>query len=147
MRRPIALFVLAVLLGFPGSWTAATDRDSARSAALRFGSALTSAAPDGMQSILPEVGKVRLKLVRMGSQDGFFGALQVQAIFRDFLTVGSVRSFELIHLETDGRSYSLAHARATVVDRRGRTASSVLRLAFQPENGRWVVREIKESTE
>jgi hypothetical protein len=147
VRRLIGLVAIAALLVWAGAGTASARPEGAREVALQFGNALTSSAPDRLEPLLPASGRVRLKLFRMGTEDGFFGPLQVQAIFRDFLGVGSVRSFELIHLETDGRSYSLAHAQALVVDRQGRTASSDLRIAFQPEDGRWVIREIKESAE
>ena len=41
--------------------------------------------------------------------------------------------------------YAPAHARAVIVDRAGHSARIELHLAFQPEAGNWVLREIRET--
>jgi hypothetical protein len=39
----------------------------------------------------------------------------------------------------------LAHSRASIVDREGRTGRIGLHLALEMEDGRWVIREVKET--
>ena len=146
MVRSLAV-TLALGLMLWSQLPAAGAEEDARQAAHRFGRALTSSRPQDLRSILPSQGKIRLKLLRLGPEDGYFGPGQVEAIFRDFLAEGSVRSFELGRLETDGRSFCLVHARAALSDRQGHPARVRLHLSFQPEASRWVLREIKESRE
>ena len=145
MLRPL-LVTLSLALPLWAA-TPAAGQDDVREAARLFGRALTSSRPQELRSLLPSQGKVRLELFHLGPEDGFFGSGQVEAIFRDFLARGSFRSFEVGRVKTDGRSYSLVHARAALVDRHGRAARVGLHLSFQPEAERWVLREIKETQE
>jgi hypothetical protein len=124
---------------------AADGEQQAKVAALEFGRALTRADTSSMPSTLPSRGKVRLRLVRFGPEDGSYSAEQVQALFKEFLRHGSVRSFDLLRLQSASDQYALAHARARIVDRDGRPAEVDLHLTFQPEGGRWVLREIREA--
>jgi hypothetical protein len=90
---------------------------------------------------------VHLALIRLGPEEGAFGASQVEALFRDFLAGGKVSSFVVARCESDAKSSALAHGKAAIVDRDGRSARIDLHLAFEPEDGRWVLREVKESAE
>ena len=65
----------------------------------------------------------------------------------DFLAVGEVKNFEVLRLEGGGDTTTLVQGRAVLVDRDGRPARVLLHLAFQPEGGRWVLREVKETSE
>ncbi len=143
MRGFLQLLTLAVaaIVAVP-----ALAQADARVAAEAFGNALVAGRADRLRSTLPEEGKVRLKLDRFGPADGFFGAGQAEALFRDFLKRGSVTSFEVTRVDSD-TAYALVHARAVLVDREGRHARATIQLAFQPESGRWVLREIKELRE
>ena len=132
---------LAALVAVP-----ALAQADPRVAAEAFGNALVSGRADRLRSILPGEGKVRLKLDRFGPEDGFFGAGQVEAIFRNFLKQGSVRSFEVTRGDSD-TAYALVHARVVLVDREGRQARVTMQLAFQPESDHWILREIKELRE
>jgi hypothetical protein len=143
--RPTILF-LVLAVAATGS-RAGTSTEDARAAAATFGRALTSAQASSLRPILPQRGKVHLALVRLGPEDGVFGASQVEAVFRDFLAAGSVATYEVVRCESDGKSAALAHARATITDRDGRRGAVALHLGFQPEDGRWVLREVKESAE
>lgn len=121
--------------------------NSAREAAEAFGVAVTSSDLKQLRSVLPEQGRVRLKLVHLGPEDGQFSASQVEAILKDFLANGSVDGFEIVRVEGDDRNYGMVVGRAALVDRSGRPRRVALLLSFQPEAGRWVLREIKEAEE
>ena len=121
--------------------------DEARSAANTFGNALVARSAEALRPILPQQGRVHLTLIRLGPEEGLFGARQVEAVFRDFLAGGKVVSFELTRCESDPKRSALAHGRATIVDRDGRGGSVGFHLGFEPEGGRWVLREVKETAE
>jgi hypothetical protein len=123
------------------------EPEAARLAARQFGQALVASQPEGLRAILPERGNVRLVLVRLGPENGSFGAGQVEALFRDFLSVGQVRTFEVLRLQSDGTSSALVQGRAVIVDRDGRPGRVALHLALEPEGSRWVLREVKETSE
>ncbi|HEX6851542.1 MAG TPA: hypothetical protein VF139_09055 [Candidatus Polarisedimenticolaceae bacterium] len=125
----------------------AIDPEAARHAARQFGQSLVASQPASLRSILPEHGNVRLVLARLGPENGSFGASQVEALFRDFLSVGQVRSFEVLRLQSDGTSSALVQGLAVIVDRDGRAGRVALHLAFEPEGSRWVLREVKETIE
>ncbi len=133
----------ATLLRLLASVAAAIDSQDARRAALQFGKALTSADAASLRPILPAQGKVRMTLDRLGPEQGAFRAGQVEALWGDFLSRGSVSAFEIVRIDHE-ETLSLVHARAQVVDRQGRPGSVGVHLALQPENGRWVLREIRE---
>jgi hypothetical protein len=141
-----AACALAVALALTGAPRADGDAE-ARSAATIFGRALTTGRPEALRPILPQRGKVRLSLIRLGPEEGAFGANQVEALFRDFLARGKITSFAIARCESDGKSSALAHGKAAIVDRDGRGAQIDVHLAFEPEDGRWVLREVKESAE
>jgi len=143
----VAISAFAILLAFTAHTGAAEGDAQARRATALFGSALTSGHADGLRPILPQRGKVRLTLVLLGPEEGAFGANQVEALFRDFLAGGKVSSFVVERFESDGASSALAHGKAAIVDRDGRKARIGVHLAFEPEDGRWVLREVKESAE
>jgi hypothetical protein len=121
--------------------------DGARDAAATFGRALTGAKAEALRPILPERGRVHLSLVRLGPEEGLFGAHQVEALFREFFAHGAVTSFDVVRYESDAPRSALAHAAAAVTDRDGRLHHVGLHLGFEPEGGRWVLREVKETAE
>ena len=118
-----------------------------RSAAETLGRALTASKADAMKPILPATGKVHLALARLGPEEGMFAAGQVVAVFRDFLAGGRVTAFDVAGVDGGERTGATALARASITDRDGRKATIGLRLGFQPEDGRWVLREVKETAE
>jgi hypothetical protein len=126
---------------------AARADDGARAAAESFGRALVSGNAEALRPMLPAQGKVHLTLNRLGPEEGNFGARQVEAVFRDFLGKGDVKTFEVVRCEGDGRHSALAHGRATITDRDGRSGRIAFHLGFEPEGGRWVLREVKETAE
>jgi hypothetical protein len=121
--------------------------DGARAAAATFGKALVTARADALRPILPERGRVHLTLLRLGPEEGLFGAQQVEALFRDFLVRGTVSSFDVSRCEGDPRGAATAHATAAITDAEGRSGRIGLHLGFEPEGGRWVLREVKETAE
>jgi hypothetical protein len=146
VRRGIGLALILLSISATALLSAPGEED-ARRAARAFGQALTTGKAEGLRPILAEHGRLQLSLARLGPEDGSFGAGQVEALFRDFLADGKVRSFEILRLECDGQSTALAHGRASITDRQGRNARVGIHLAFKVENDRWVLREIKETAE
>jgi len=138
---------LAVAVVLLLSLAAAEADDGARTAAQTFGRALVAGKAEALRPILPEHGKVHMTLSRLGPEEGSFGARQVEAVFRDFLAKGAVASFEVVRCENDGRRSALAHGRATITDRDGRSGRVGFHLGFEPEGERWVLREVKETAE
>jgi hypothetical protein len=136
-----AVFALALVLA------PASADDGARAAANTFGNALVSAKAEALRPILPERGRVHLSLVRLGPEEGSFGAQQVEALFREFLARGTIASFNVTRCETDSGRSALAHGTAAITDRDGRKGRIDLHLSFEPEGGRWVLREVKETEE
>jgi hypothetical protein len=135
----VALFARAVVAEGP-------DEQAARRAVDRFGAALVRGDVTQLREILPAKGKVQLKLVRMGPEDGFFSSSQVEALLRDFLTLGSVGRFEATRVEYDPQGGALASARVELKDKHGSPSTVGVHLAFQPEGQTWVLREIRETT-
>ncbi len=124
---------------------AATDGAAAEQAAGTFARALLEGNASLLRPILPRRGKVQLRLVRMGPEEGYFSASQVEALFGSFLKSGSVRSFEVSRVEQDREGFAVVHGRATITDREGRLGPCDVRLGLQPEGERWVLREIREA--
>ncbi len=145
MRAAISRWtvIVAVTAAF-----AAQDGDNGpRAAATAFGRALVAGRAEALRPVLPRQGRVRLTLARLGPEEGAFGANQVEAVFRDFFASGKIASFDITRCESDPRRSALAHATATIEDREGRSGRISVHLGFEPEGGRWVLREVKESPE
>ncbi len=147
LRRGLAGVLLFAGLFAAGTGRGATGEDEARRSARLFGQALTSGQASLLRPILPATGKIHLAVSRLVPEEGYFGASQVEALLADFLSQGSVRSFEVLRLESDGKTNALARGRAVLTDRQGRPVRLGIHLAFQTEDDRWVVREIKETLE
>lgn len=135
--------VLAIVLAV---FSAQAD-DGARAAATTFGKALMTAKAEALRPILPARGRVHLALVRLGPEEGLFGAQQVEALFREFLARGTMVSFDVTRCESRERGSARAHAAAAITDRDGRSGRIGLHLGFEPEGDRWVLREVKETAE
>jgi hypothetical protein len=138
------LMLLAVGAATAGD-VAELSTDEARGAALQFGQSLMSSDITLLRTILPAQGKVRLNLHCLGPAEGFFSSGQVEALLREFLEQGSIRSFDLIGLEYDPQHFAIAHGRSLLTDREGRSARVDIYLAFQPEGVGWVLREVRET--
>ena len=147
MRRHLP--ITALLLSFLAFWdgAAATPEErAARQCAATFGQALLKADVTLLRPILPSRGKVEVRLERLGfSQEGYFSAAQVEALFQDFLKHGKVRSFELLRVECDREGHALVRGRAELTERTGRQRRSEIHLKLEPEGANWVLRGIRES--
>jgi len=124
---------------------ASTGEEQAKTAALQFGRALTRAETSLLRATLPSRGKLTLRLVRFGPEDGAYSPDQVEALFKDFLRQGEVRSFDLLRVQCASEQFALVQARVRLTDREGRPGEVDLHLSFQPEGDRWVLREIREA--
>ena len=142
-----ALFLMLVLFPAAAEPGAVPDQEAAvEEAAREFGRALTSAELSRLKPLLPRRGKVQLRLEHLGPEQGSFSAGQVLALLGDFLEVGVVRTFQLSpRCEGDRRRYTLVRGQAEVTDRDGRDVLIELRLTIVPEDGRWILREIRET--
>ena len=147
LRRGLTAVLLFVALAAASAGFAATGEEEARRSARLFGQALTSGQASRLRPILPSSGKIHLAVSRLVPEEGYFGASQVEALIADFLSQGSVRSFEVLRLESDGKTNALARARAVLTDREGRPVRLGIHLSFKTEDDHWVVREIKETLE
>ena len=145
MRAVLSCLFAAVVFSFTSAGADADD--GARAAAAAFGHALVSGNAQALRPILPEQGRVHVTLTRLGPEEGSFGARQVEAVFRDFLAKGKVASFDVARCECGGHRSALAHGKAVITDRDGRSGRIGLHLGFESEDGRWVLREVKETTE
>jgi len=143
--RNAAVGVLLTAALSVASSSASTGEEQVRNAALEFGRALERADTSLMKTILPSRGKVRLRLIRFGPEEGAYSADQVRILFKDFLDQGAVRSFDLLRLQCASEQFALVHARTEIADRDGRPAKVDLHMTFEPENYRWVLREIRET--
>lgn len=147
MRRhlptSLLLLTLIALLATPAV-TAEGSEQAAKGCAAVFGEALKSGDAAQLRKILPSRGKVQMRLMRLGPEDGDFSASQVEAVFQDFLKRGAVRAFEVIRVEYDKSGYALIRARASLVDSSGSQGSIGVHLALQPEGDRWVLTSIRE---
>ena len=114
-------------------------------AVARFGRALTAADTSHLKSLLPSRGKVRLRLICLGPEQGAYSGSQVVALLNDFLRQGSVEAFTLHRAETADAGLALAHGIAALTDREGKARRINLHLTLQQESGRWVLREVRES--
>jgi hypothetical protein len=138
------ILLLTAALTIPQAAASIGDEE-AKTAALSFGRALTVGDTTRLEAILPDRGKIRLRLTGFGPAAGSYSADQVAAIFKSFLREGAVRSFDLLRLECASEHFAFVHARTRVIDRDGRTAGIDLHLTFQPEGDHWVLREIRET--
>jgi hypothetical protein len=145
-RKALALILFLLLAPLPRALRAAEPtKNPARASALVFGQALERGDPSLLRAILPQQGKVQLRLLSLGPGNGFFSAGQVESLVRDFLDQGALRSFRLAHVEQDTDRYALARGQAEITDRHGRSRIVELQLALQLEDKRWVLREIRET--
>jgi len=142
-----ALFVVLALAPAAADSKAVPEQEAAvEEAAREFGRALTDSDLTRLKPLLPQRGKVRLRLEHLGPEQGSYSAGQVLALFGNFLQVGSVRNFDLSpRCEGDRRSYTVVRGLAELTDREGRDVVVELRLTIVPEDGRWILREIRES--
>jgi len=128
---------LAVVIALTVPWAASAGDETAKAAARTFGRALVTGSAEALRPILPEKGRVHLTLIRLGPEEGLFGARQVEALFRDFLAGGKVASFDLGRCDSDAGRSALAHGQAAITDRDGRSRRIGLHLAFEREGERW----------
>lgn len=142
--RAASLILLGISVAVSTWANADACRERVREVATAFGDALTGAS--SLRPWLPAKGKVRLHLVRMGAEDGYFSSSQVDALLQDFLDRGAVRSFEIARVEAEREDcIAVVTSRLAVTDSDGRPSRVELRLSIHPEGERWVVREIRES--
>ncbi len=135
----VAMVTVGAVAGAPA------DADPVRVAARLFGQAFVRAEPALLAPLLPKEGKVRMHLGCLGPESGVFSPAQVQALLRDFLLSGAVRSFDVLRIDDADPRFAWILGRATVKDREGRLHQVGFHLTLRPENGHWVLEEIRET--
>lgn len=143
LRVALTSAMIVALFGAPVA--AALTEEAARSAAEAFGNALTRSSPSALRPILPARGKVQLRLARLGSDQGFFSPDQVETLLGEFLRTGKATGFKVSGVELDPGKFARVRGRVDVTDAGGRSTRIGIHLAFQPENERWVLREVRET--
>ena len=144
MRSP-SKTSLACVFVLAGGLAASGAAGEPREALKRFGAALLQGNADGLRATLPQEGKVRVRLIRLGPEDGAVRGGQLHAVLQDFLERGSVQSFKL-HTIEQTENLALAAAEVRLIDALGNRAKVRLHLSLEPEDERWVLREIRESS-
>ncbi len=145
--RPGLARTLCALACFaaPRFAASAAGESTAQAAVESFGQALVAREAGRLRQVLPTSGSIQLRLVRLGPAEGSFTAGQVETLLRDSFDRAAVRSFETVRIEDDPNGLALARVRLRLTDREGKEAAVELRLRLRAEDGRWVLREIRET--
>jgi hypothetical protein len=145
LRRIIpGLLVFAIALtGLP--LPAETGRKEAGEVADRFAQALKAGEPEAIQTLLPRSGKILVSIPETGNGAGYFGKSQVAALFGRYLAEFNFSDCRIDHIEIQDSSYARVDLTANRTGPGDAVSAVVFRLALQPEQGRWVLREIRES--
>lgn len=133
----LALLAIALL----GGVTLADDKPKAVDA---FRAALAAEDVDALESLLPERGRIRVRLDRLGDQKGELRSGQLKAILDRFFERGKIRSVEIESTHRAG-SQALARLRTAITTASGRDVTITLHLTLAKEEKRWVVRELREA--
>lgn len=147
MRRIIpGLLALAIsLISLPSP--AAGGRDEAGQAAERFARTLRAGEPSELHAILPKDGKILVSMAETGSGAGYYGASQVEALFGSYLAGHRFRECRIDHFEIQEPSYARVDLTAVRDGPDDERVTVFFRLALHLEQERWVLREIRESTQ
>ncbi len=121
-------------------------RHEAGQAAERFARTLRSGEPSALHAILPRDGKILVSMAETGSGAGYYGSSQVEALFGSYLAGHRFRECSIEHLEIQESSYARVDLTAIHDGPDNQRATVSFRLALHLEQGRWVLREIREST-
>lgn len=140
--------LLAVLLGLTSPIVAqdgpSPSGDPAEAAQV-FRRAMQASDASLLRPILPSRGRVQLRFESLGDERGFFSAEQVESLIRDIFESDTTIDLAIDGVETEKGDYTLVHGSLKRTDSTGRASSARIHLAFQPEDGRWVLREIRET--
>ncbi|MBD3869027.1 MAG: hypothetical protein IFK94_12965 [Acidobacteria bacterium] len=138
--------LLALAIGLTGlPIPAETGRKEAGQAAERFARALSTGESEALQALLPQSGKILVSISDIGQGAGYFGRSQVEALFSGYLAEFDFSDCRIDHIEVQESSYSRIDLTANRTGPGDAVSAVVFRLAFQPEQDRWVLREIRES--
>ncbi len=143
--RGCAASLLLLVVALPVSAAADAAAIEVRRVALEFGNALIGRDLSLLEPMLPGQGRVRMRLLCLGPEDGTFSPAQVRMLLHEFLADGAISEFRVLSIDGDRSRFAMIHTRANITDRDGRPARLDLHLSFRNERGRWVLREIHES--
>ena len=144
MNIPSKIRLAILLLILPGL-AVASPIDAPRKAVDAFGAALIAGDADQLRSVFPGQGKVRVHLVSLGPEQGALRGSQLHAVLQDFLERGNVTAFKIRTVERSEHQ-ALASVDVALIDPDGARARVRLHLSLEPEDDRWVLREMRESS-
>jgi hypothetical protein len=145
-RILLAALLAANLVIGPLAAADAPDERHAREAADAFGRALVRGQAAALRDVLPAKGKVRLRLSCAGTEEGYYSASQVAALFGEYFGRRDITDVAVSRIDWDQRQYAVVRMRSTATDAEGRQATVGWLLTIEAEGGRWVVREIRETS-
>ena len=144
--RPILLRILVLCLALvPLEVASDVGEKEAHSAGQLFVRVLTSGQAARLDPILPDSGKIMVSLVGNNTRTSYFGVSQAKALLQAWLENGTGKDGKVLHVEVQDNSYARVELSIRRAVSGGAVRSVRFRLGFQPENGRWVLREIRES--
>lgn len=144
--RPILLSLLLLCIALvPLDAASAAGEKEARGAGQLFADVLTTGQPARLDPILPASGKIMVSLAGRNAGTGYFGVSQAKALLQTWLENGTGKDGKILHVEVQDDSYARVELSIRRTVHGGAEQSARFRLGLQPENGRWVLREIRET--
>ena len=144
--RPILLRLLLLCIALvPLDAASAVGEKEARGAGQLFTDVLTSGEPARLDPILPVSGKIMVSLAGENTGAGNFGVSQARALLQAWLKNGTGKDGKVLHVEVRDNRYARVELSIRRSVHGGAEQAVRFRLGLQPENGRWVLREIRES--
>jgi len=136
--------LLIVLIWTPTQARLIEPTASASEAVDAFGTLLTSGKVSALKRWFPDDGKIRVRLVQFGSEQGALRSGQLLVILKRFFERGAVDAFKIETVE-ESDSIAIVSAMLQLQTTSGTRESVRLHLSFQWSGDRWVVREFREA--
>lgn len=141
--RLLPLLLIALLCG-PSEARLEGASGGARVAVEAFGQALVRGETSALKSWFPREGKVRVRLIRLGGEQGAIRSGQLLVILEKFFDRGELSSFVIETFE-ESESLAIVSTVARIKTPRGARESIRLHLSFESTDRGWVVREFREA--
>ncbi len=147
------------ILKFTGIWViliplitfASTDQTGARESADVFIQAVLSGKPARLAPVLPEGGKILVSLRTPANgkssraESAYLGVSQTRAVLKDLLSGDTLSDGRIQRIDCSENSYAQVEISFRRTPSSGLGPTVRIRLGLQPEKGRWVLREIRET--
>jgi hypothetical protein len=136
--------LLIVLIWTPTQARLIEPTEGAGEAVNAFGQALTSGKSSALKRWFPDDGKIRVRLVQFGDEQGALRSGQLLVILQAFFERGAVDRFKIETIE-EADTIAIVIAIVQLRTTHGTRESVRLHLSFQRNGDRWVVREFREA--